>query len=117
MITAQAAMCASAQNKFWQYHDALFNSQAQWEAMPQPRPVLDSLAKSVGLDVSRWGQCLDSGRMLPMILADRDRLVQAGVQSTPTFLIGNRALVGAQPIAAMRAAIDSVIGQTPGTAR
>src|SRR5687767_8420659 len=25
--TALAAMCASAQNKFWQYHDALFNTQ------------------------------------------------------------------------------------------
>jgi protein-disulfide isomerase len=28
VVTAEAAMCASAQNKFWQYHDALFSSQA-----------------------------------------------------------------------------------------
>src|SRR5512138_445663 len=39
--SAQAAMCASAQNKFWQFHDALFDSQKQWEEMPQPRPVFD----------------------------------------------------------------------------
>src|SRR5215211_2586068 len=39
--TAQAAMCASAQNRFWQYHDALFDTQEKWESMKPPRPVLD----------------------------------------------------------------------------
>jgi len=109
IITAQAAMCASAQNKFWQYHDALFNSQGVWETMPQPRPVLDSLAKTVGVDMPSWGKCVDSGKMLPLIQADRDRLSQAGVQSTPTFLIGDELLAGAQPISAMRPALDSAI--------
>jgi protein-disulfide isomerase len=109
-------MCASAQNKFWQYHDALFNTQEQWETMPQPRPVLDSIAKAVGVDVTSWGQCVDSGKMLPMIQADRDRLAQAGVQSTPSFLIGSAMLVGAQPIESMRVALDSAITKNSGTA-
>ena len=111
VITAQAAMCAAVQNKFWQYHDALFNSQATWETMQEPRPVLDSLAKNVGLDVASWGSCVDSKRMLPLIRADRDRLNQAGVQSTPSFLIGDQILAGAQPIEAMRAALDSAIAK------
>ncbi len=111
VITAQAAMCAAAQNKFWQYHDALFNSQSTWETMPQPRPVLDSLAKTVGVEMTSWGSCVDSGKMLPLIRADRDRLAQAGVQSTPSFLIGNEILAGAQPIEAMRPALDSAIAK------
>ena len=117
IITAQAAMCASAQNKFWQYHDALFNSQSVWETMPQPRPVLDSLAKNVGVEMTSWGKCVDSGRMLPMIRADRDRLAQAGVQSTPSFLIGDALLSGAQPIEAMRPALDSAIKKNSGSGR
>ncbi len=117
MITAQAAMCASAQNKFWQYHDALFNSQNVWEKMPQPRPVLDSLAKSVGVDVKSWGQCVDSGKMLAIIQADRDRLAQAGVSSTPSFLIGDEILAGAQPIETMRPALDSAIRKNSGAPR
>lgn len=116
MITAQAAMCASAQNKFWQYHDGLFNTQEQWETMPQPRPVLDSLAKAVGVDVTAWAKCVDSGKMVPMIEADRDRLTQAGVRSTPSFLIGSAMLVGAYPIDSMRVALDSVITKNSGTA-
>jgi protein-disulfide isomerase len=115
VITAQAAMCAAAQNKFWQYHDALFNSQRTWETMPQPRPVLDSLAKTVGVEMASWGSCVDSGRMLPLIRADRDRLTQAGVQSTPSFLIGDQILAGAQPIEAMRPALDSAIAKNSAT--
>jgi protein-disulfide isomerase len=111
VITAQAAMCAAAQNKFWQYHDALFNSQSTWETMQEPRPVLDSLAKTVGVEMKSWGSCVDSKKMLPLILADRDRLSQAGVQSTPSFLIGDEILAGAQPIEAMRPALDSAIAK------
>ena len=110
-------MCASAQNKFWQYHDALFKSQAVWEKMPQPRPVLDSLAKSVGVDLKSWSQCVDSGKMLAIIQADRDRLAQAGVQSTPSFLIGDEILAGAQPLKAMRPALDSAVKKNSGAAR
>ncbi len=117
VITAQAAMCAASQNKFWQYHDALFNSQSRWETMQDPRPVLDSLAGTVGVDVPSWGKCVDSGKMLPIIRADRDRLAQAGVQSTPSFLIGDEILAGAQPIEAMRPALDSAIKKNAGTAR
>ncbi|MEO7367429.1 MAG: thioredoxin domain-containing protein [Gemmatimonadaceae bacterium] len=117
LVTAQAAMCASAQNKFWEYHDALFNSQSVWETMPQPRPVLDSLAKSVGVDVRSWGACVDSGKMLAIIQADRDRLAQAGVQSTPSFLIGDELLAGAQPLDAMRPALDSAIKKNSGASR
>lgn len=116
LITAQAAMCASAQNKFWQYHDALFITQGQWESMQQPRPVLDSIAKSVGVDMASWGKCVDSGTMLPMIEADRARLSQAGVQSTPSFIIGDQMLVGAQPIDSMRRSLDAVIKKNSGSA-
>ncbi len=117
MITAQAAMCASAQNKFWEYHDALFNSQAKWEVMAQPLPLLDSLAKSVGVETKSWGQCVKSGRMLPMIRADQARLGQAGVQSTPSFMIGDQMLIGAQTIEDMRVALDSAVKMNSGSTK
>ncbi len=114
LLTAQAAMCASAQNKFWEYHDALFNSQPQWEVMTQPRPLLDSLAKAVGVETTSWGQCLDSGRMLAIIRADQDRLGKAGVRSTPSFMIGDQMLIGAQTIEDMRIALDSAVKMNSG---
>jgi protein-disulfide isomerase len=110
--TAEAAMCASAQGKFWPYHEALFATQHQWEDLPSPAAFLDSLAGTVGLDKAAWQQCVKSGRMKPLVMADHDRVAAAGVQSTPSFLIGDKVLAGAQPIETLRAALDAEIAKS-----
>lgn len=110
--SAQAAMCASAQNKFWQYHDALFDSQDKWENLPQPRPILDSIARQVGVNFDEWKKCVDSDKMLPLIFADRDRAATAGVQSTPTFLVGGQVIAGAVPFSDLKPVIDSAIAKS-----
>jgi protein-disulfide isomerase len=109
--TAEAAMCASAQGKFWEYHDALFATQHRWETMPVPTTMLDSLAGAVGLDKAAWKKCVDSGKMKPLIAADRDRAEKAGVQSTPTFMLGDKLITGAQRLDVMRALLDSEIAK------
>jgi protein-disulfide isomerase len=47
--------------------------------------------------------------MKSWIQADHDRAQTAGAASTPSFIIGDKLLVGAQPIAEMRKAIDSAL--------
>lgn len=110
--SAQAAMCASAQNKFWQYHDALFDTQEKWENLPQPRPVLDSIARQVGVNFDEWSKCVDSDKMLPLIFADRDRAATAGVRSTPSFLIGGQVIAGVVPLSELKAVVDSAIAKS-----
>lgn len=104
---AESAMCAGAQGKFWEMHDALFNTQSRWEALPAPASFFDSLARAQGVDVARWRQCVQSGKMRSWIQADHDRAQTAGAGSTPSFMIGDKLLVGAQPIEELRRAIDS----------
>jgi protein-disulfide isomerase len=104
---AESAMCAGAQGKFWEMHDALFNTQSKWEALAAPASFFDSLARAQGVDVTRWRQCVQSGKMKAWIQADHDRAQTAGAASTPSFMIGNQLLVGAQPIEEFRRAIDS----------
>ena len=106
---AEAAMCAGAQGKFWEMHDALFDTQLKWEAMPSAATFFDSLASAQGVDIARWRQCVQSGKMKPWIQADHDRAQTAGVVSTPSFIIGDRLLAGAQPIEQFRLAIDSAL--------
>lgn len=106
---AESAMCAGAQGKFWPMHDALFATQPRWQSMSAPTPVFDSLAQSNGLDMQRWRECLQSGKMKPLIEADRDRASRAGANATPTFLIGDKILAGAQSLDELRRAVDSAL--------
>jgi len=108
---AQSAMCAAAQDKFWPMHDAIFATQAAWEVMQAPMPLFDSLARSLKLDVKRWNGCVVSGKMRPLIEADHDRALAAGVDRTPSFLIGGTLSMGAIPIGDLRKTVDSAIAK------
>jgi predicted DsbA family dithiol-disulfide isomerase len=49
--------------------------------------------------------------------ADRDRMQRAGVQSTPSFFVGNQAIAGAQPTAVFRQALDAALAGPAAPAR
>jgi protein-disulfide isomerase len=106
---AEAAMCASAQGKFWPYHTALFQSQDKWAQAGDQSAKFDSLAAAVGLDAARFRTCTRSHVMRAVVDADQYRMEKAGVQSTPSFFIGNQRVEGAQPLPVFRQAIDSAL--------
>ena len=106
---AEHAMCAAAQDKFWQMHDALFASQDKWAPLPDPRPTLEQIAASVGVDMTALRSCVSSHKMLPLIEADREKASRAGVRATPSFFIGDVPLEGVQPIANLRKALDAAL--------
>ena len=109
---AEGAMCAGAQGKFWEMHDALFTTQEKWAGLSSSAAYFESLARTTGVDLPRWRQCVQSGKMRPWIQADHDRAERAGAASTPSFMIGDQILVGAQPIENLRSAIDSALAKT-----
>lgn len=104
---ALAAMCASAQGRFWPTHDAIFDTQERWTPMAptEAEALFDSLALATGVDAGEYRRCRESNVMRRLIEADRARAVSAGVNSTPSFFIGNEAIAGAAPIEEFRAAI------------
>ena len=106
---AEAAMCASVQNKFWEMHEALFATQAAWETMPDPRPKFDSLATAYGVDMAPWRQCVAEHLTRPLIQADHDRATATGVNSTPTFFVDGYKLSGAD--ADLAPAIDAALAK------
>ena len=107
--SAEAAMCAGAQGKFWQMHDAIFDNQRRWASGPGPATVFDSLARTTGVDIRRWRACVSSGVTKPLIQADHDRARAAGVRSTPSILIGGELLAGAHRMESIRPVIDSAL--------
>jgi protein-disulfide isomerase len=109
---AEAAMCAAAQGHFWPMHDALFQTQQKWESLQDPSTVFDSLATSVGVDMGPYNECTSKHEMRALIQADIDRARESGVNATPTFIIGDQSVSGAQPIQVFRQLIDAALNKS-----
>jgi protein-disulfide isomerase len=109
MATHEVAMCAAEQEKFFPVADALFRTQGDWKSRRDIKAYLDSLVGTLPLDRPRLQACLRSGEMRPLIEADIDRSTRIGVGSTPSFLVGGRPVIGAQPYEAFRQAIEAAL--------
>lgn len=108
---AVAAMCASAQGKFWAVADGIFATQDRWKDLPNPRPFLAGIARSAGADAARLQACMDGSAVTSLVDADRTRMARAGTRSTPTFFIGGARLEGALPIAQFRRVIAAELAK------
>ncbi|MEY4607951.1 MAG: hypothetical protein RL625_168 [Gemmatimonadota bacterium] len=108
-VVHELAMCAAEQGQFWPAADALFRTQRSWGGRRDLRVFLDSLARGIALDQRRLATCMDTREMKGLVDADYTRATQIGVGSTPSFLIGGRPMVGAQPYEAFQRAIDAAL--------
>ena len=111
----EAANCAGEQGKYWEMHDRLFANQNALGLKELPNH-----AKALVLEMTKFQQCLDSGKHAAKIRKDLADGQKAGVQGTPSFFLGLtepndgmvkalRVIRGAQPYAAFKAAIDSIL--------
>ncbi|MGH7720281.1 MAG: DsbA family protein [Gemmatimonadaceae bacterium] len=104
-----AAACAADQGKFWEMHDRLFEMQPDWSDERNPKGLFERYARDLGLDMAVWEQCYDAQRPLPRIRANAAEGDRRGVRSTPTFVIGNRVVVGSVPYDELKAHVDSAL--------
>jgi protein-disulfide isomerase len=109
----EAAMCAAEQGAFWPVADALFATQDSWKSRLNVDSYFDSLAVRHVSDRARYRSCISSGATRPLIDADVSRIQRLGVGSTPTFVIGQQLIVGAQPYEVFQRAIDAALAAAP----
>jgi len=98
---AQAANCANAQGKFWEYHDKLFGNQRALQDND-----LKMYAADIGLDVDKFNACFESKKYDADIRRDQSDGSRYGVTGTPAFFVNGRFLSGAQPFASFKKVID-----------
>jgi protein-disulfide isomerase/uncharacterized membrane protein len=88
-LLAEGAVCAFEQDKFWEYHDIVFETKGNIS-----RSVVMETASKIGLSLGEFKSCLDSGRGLKVVNEDLQAAYNAGVKSTPTLFINGRRLRG-----------------------
>lgn len=110
---ALAAGCAQDQGKFWEYHDRMFIEQGKQGTgtITFGATELKSWASQLGMNMTTFNNCLDSSKYAAAVEADTKAGAAAGVSGTPSFFINGELLVGAQPFATFKAAIDKALAK------
>ncbi len=108
IASAEFAMCAAKEGKFWEAHDLLFLHQDVWAPIRNPGPFLLSLTDTLKISRPRVTTCLQQGEMRGLVESDAQGAVRAGASSTPAFWIEGGMMVGAHPITVFRQVIDSI---------
>ena len=106
---AEAAECAGEQGKFWEMHDLLFEGQDQWSGNTGAVTIFKGMAGELGLDQGEFDSCLDGNKYADKVAADSEEGLAQGIQSTPSFLINDMQLAGAQPFEAFQQQIDYLL--------
>lgn len=101
---AEMAQCAAAQDKFWEFHDAVFASSS---ALGDGG--LDRAAQTAGLDADALQACLKSGKASEQVDADMRKATEVGVEGTPSFFINGRSFSGGP--GELGAAIDAELAR------
>ncbi len=94
--SAEAARCARLEDKFWQYHDVLFE-----ERQHEPEQ-LKSYARRLSLNGEKFDRCLDKGEQAETVKKDLAEAQQLGLTGTPSFFINGIFVSGAVEYSTLR---------------
>ena len=108
---ALASYCAAEQDLFWEYHDVLFANQIGENAGSFSIQRLEGFADQMGLDTDAFRSCLTDEVYRDRLAADIQAGIEAGVNSTPSFLINGELSRGALPIENFQTIIDTILAE------
>jgi protein-disulfide isomerase len=89
---AMAAQCAFEQDKFWEFHDLLFQNQSELG-----RDLFMRIGRDLELDMEAFTACVDENRYENEVLDDYYAGDALGITGTPSFYINGQIVSGALP--------------------
>jgi predicted DsbA family dithiol-disulfide isomerase len=98
---SEAARCAGRQDKYWEYHDLLFEKGSGLEISQ-----LRDYARTLKLDTAKFDQCLDSDETAPAVKKDQEQGQKLGLTGTPSFFVNGHFFSGAATYAMLREIVD-----------
>ena len=105
---ARAAYCAAEQDRFWEFHDALFASR-------NLSPVLfEEIAGDLGLGMEKFRTCLSSEQSRNAIVKDSEAARLFRIDSTPSFIVNGKLIKGAVSFVEFQKIIERELGQRAG---
>lgn len=90
MAAHKAAEAAGKQGKFFEMHDKIYEQQQVWSGQPSVGPLFESFATELGLNMEQYKKDVASAEVNSIINADTRAGQEAGVSSTPTFVLNGQ---------------------------
>ncbi|MDD4352042.1 MAG: thioredoxin domain-containing protein [Candidatus Gracilibacteria bacterium] len=89
---AEAARCAAKQEKFWDFHDILYQNQQTWNNNYSYGALFREYAEEAGLSVDEFNACIDFSNSSDDVSNDLKDARKSGIYTAPTILINNTIL-------------------------
>ncbi len=116
-LEAEASECAAelgGNDAFWKYADRIFAVTPSNDGLDTA--LLPDIAENIGLDRTKFTQCLESGKHRAAVEASANDAIAAGAGGTPqSYILSGKEIIpieGAQPFEAVKAVIDSFIKES-----
>jgi len=101
ILASEAAYCAEKQNKFWEYHNTLYDNWGGENTGWITENVLLGFARDLEMNLDDFSQCLGNSEFRQKVLDNEQFGREIGINATPSFLIFNDneiyRIIGAQP--------------------
>ncbi len=117
---ARAAEAAGQQDKFFEFHDILFERQEEWSRATQPSAYFVQYAEELGLDTDQFGRQMRSTIIRDHVRAQFEEARAAGFTGTPSFVLNGQPMkletyddFRAQVAAAVNPTVDTSIITAP----
>ena len=102
ILASEASYCAQQQDKFWTYHNMLYDNWGGENTGWITQKVLINFAKETELNLEQFNSCMENSEFLQKVLNNEQFAKGININATPSFLIFNETevyrIIGAQPL-------------------
>ena len=101
VLASEASYCAQQQDRFWAYHDILYDNWGGENTGWITQEVLTNFALKTELNLEKFNSCMKNSEFQQKVLNNEQFAKEINIDATPSFLIFNDnevyRIIGAQP--------------------
>lgn len=108
-LAALASEAAARQDKFWEMHDKLFETQTSWSTERDPLTLFTNYAEELGMKPDQFQADIESEIVKQKVATDIASGNYNGVQGTPSFFINGQKIQNPRNYEQFRKVIDVML--------
>ncbi len=112
-VSAYAVEAAGLQNKFWEMHDRVYESQKDWSESLAAKDIFIGYAKDMGLDINQFKKDMDSSKIKDKVARDLNDGTLVKLNSTPTFFLNGIKLENPASYEEFKKLVEDAIKNSP----